>query len=227
MSFSSSRRHRHRRMLILARQHAARAEQLDCSGLAYLHSSIDLDQPLNWVFTGERLPVQRGESTLGEETSRVLRDRFGRVDDMIFDSTQRCDSVSGLEAELDQRVLKYDPGVVVVTVGRAHGEIAQRLLDSQALAHILSTLDKQHMVSVVVPTPVVLFDDDIELQCRWYDDVVDIAAACGALLVPTESCAHVTAVGRSLLVALGLDQPLLKVTEPDQPRSREILSISG
>lgn len=200
--------------MILSQQRAAAGTHTPTgyAGLAVIRDAIELDRELTWVFTGTRLDGRPDVATVAERVGRQLRSKHERAGDTIVDTTKPGDTVSMLAGGYESRVQKFDPSVVVITVGEGADAIEQRLNDCQALGRLLESVRRDDAVAVVVPPPAYLGDRDDAKLCRWRDDVVELATALDAILVPTASCRGVDAVVERLLHTLGLDQFVAKQT---------------
>lgn len=226
MPFSHARRSRTRRRLILARRQELSASILGRASLEFIHDCILNERPLNWVLTGERYPVDRGGLSISEELGVQLRTRHGRDDDSIINTAVRDDTMETLENSLDDRVWRHDPSVVAIMVGRCDDQIEQRLLDCQTLGRIIMAVTKQHAVPVVVPPPGFLTANNESLLGRWRNDIVDIAAAHDALLVPSVGCHQPRNLNRVFVQSVGLDQLIFPTPAAAVPATSEILPIS-
>lgn len=223
MSFSPSRRGRNRRRMILARRQEMAASVSGHAGLEYIRDSFAFEKPFNWVITGDRYRTQANDPTIAESLGRDLRVIHGREDDTVIDMTQRSDRVLALESSLEERVLRFDPSVVIIAVGVGDTRIEQRIAECQAFTRMLATIRQRDAVAVVLPPPSFIGDnnDDPRLS-RWRDDIADLTMAYDAVLVATKTCRTVEAVANQLRDSLGISSPIAR---PPAPRPEEVADI--
>lgn len=210
MPFTTLSRHRSRRLRILVT--AQEPEKQSPSGrnaIAHIRDSIENKRPLSWVFTGERYPVEQGGLSIAEGVGSYLRDRFDRSHETVVDTSIYRTSITLLEENLEARILRHDPNVVVLTIGPGQLRIDQRLGDISSLARILCTLERNHVVPVIVAPPPLVSSRRNPITRRWREDISDLAIVHDAVLVSADTCKSSSAVAADIVSSLALDTILL------------------
>lgn len=86
---------------------------------ARIHELLDDIQPRTWVFTGDNLGFEIQQARRGwiEHFSDFVHERLGRRHDIILNSSLANSTISRLFEDLEWRILRFQPDVVLIIPG--------------------------------------------------------------------------------------------------------------
>lgn len=148
-------------------------------------------QPRTWVFTGDCLgfDVQHARRDWTEHFSDYIREQLRRTHDIILNSTVTNSTIDRLRRDIEWRVLRFQPDVVIITPGLedciAHGtekDFKTSLLDLVEFLH-----NEGCMVVLSTPPCPVLSDssrqgDGNTIRKTAVSHIRDVATECGTVL---------------------------------------------
>jgi lysophospholipase L1-like esterase len=84
-----------------------------------IHELLDDIQPRTWVFTGDNLGFEIQQARRGwvEHFSDFVHERLGRKHDIILNSSLADSTISRLFEDLEWRILRFHPDVVLIMPG--------------------------------------------------------------------------------------------------------------
>ena len=159
--------------------------------LLRLHQLLADAQPLTWMLIGDSYePAEtnrRDWRSFGGRLSEFVRSELGRSDDVFIVNTVPGQSVATLAGAATQRVLRFRPDCVLVSIGARDVQRGSAgLIDfERSVGNLVATLrDAGIVVILCTPPPMALdMDADAVDQLVHIEAVRAIAAEYGAPLV--------------------------------------------
>lgn len=131
---------------------------------------LDDPTPRTWVFSGDSLGfgVRHAKRGWVEHFSDLIKGEYGRPHDVILDTSIRDATLEGLKTNLDWRVLRFQPDVVILTTGVSGRSTSPDSIEQVGtmLAEVAGRLDEEGCIVVLcTPPSVVLQPAESIINC--------------------------------------------------------------
>lgn len=168
------------------------AQQHGVTDAERIHELLDDIQPRTWVFTGDNLDfeVQQARRDWIEHFSDFLRERLGRSHDIVLNSTTAGTRMARLLQDIDWRVLRFEPDVVLVMPSiRECTEHGDRDEFRETLLQIADRLQAEGCTVVLTtpPCPAVSDESSSRTLRTAVSRIRSVASQCGAVFADNYS----------------------------------------
>jgi len=173
------------------------------AAIARIRELVDDTIPRTWIFTGDGFGFETrlAQRSWTEHFTDVIRGRLARGKDVVLDTTASHSTFAGLLRNLDWKVLRFQPDVVVISAGpddvlRA-GDSRESL--QAAMTELTEFLHDEGCV-VVLCSPPLASGVTQEQMIPLLDTLQSVALRCQAVFVDhyTLWCAYQTQTGKTL-----------------------------
>ncbi len=173
------------------------------AAIARIRELVDDTIPRTWVFTGDAFGFETrlAQRSWTEHFTDVIRGRLARGEDVVLDTSTGRSTFAGLLRNLDWKVLRFQPDVVIISAGP--DDVLRAGYSRESLQAAMTELTEflhDEGCAVVLCSPPLAAGTTQEQMKPLLDTLQSVAQRCQAVFIDHYSlwCRHQTQTGKTV-----------------------------